>query len=143
MRKFCRNLESFVVRPPVNKEGRIIRKPVDQTPASRFFRDKSGFFESDIKMLVDASSSGDKGRFEQLLSRIQLLEPEKQSKTVKELFDAWRPANVQTASEEQAWIRYIKEFSPDVYARLYPDGESNESPDGVQSSTAIDNQESV
>ena len=122
MRKFCRNFDSSVVRPPVNKEGRIIRKPVDQTPASKFFRDKSGFFESDIKMLVDASSAGDKGRFEQLLARIQVIEPEKQSKTIQELFDAWRPANVQTASEEQAWIRYIKEFSPDIYSHTWHQG---------------------
>lgn len=106
--------------------GHIVRRPVDQTPASKFYRNPSGFFEDDITLLLQASQSGDKGRFEQLISRLQMFDDPGNKKTIQQLFDEWKPLTVQTASEEQAWIRYVKEFSPDLYDRLYPEGEKTQ-----------------
>lgn len=105
---------------PVTKAGKVIARPVDQTPVGKTFRNKFGWFDSDITMLMKASESNNKSAFEALASRLQQYEQEPDNKkSIAQLFDEWKPAYIQTPSELQAWPAYLKDFQPDLYERLY------------------------
>lgn len=105
---------------PANEKGRVISLPVDQTPVLGQKRSVHGFYKSDIALLLDASSKGDKAMFEKLANRLEMVSPEPENnKTIEQLFDEWKPAYLQTMSELQAWPAYLKSTHPDVYERLY------------------------
>lgn len=121
MRRLVKIDVSVRPTPAKSVNGVIIRRPVDQTPSHKTFRDSHGFFKNDIMLLREVSNSGDKALFEQLASRLQQVETSGKSMTIQEAFDRWKPAVIQTVSEEQAWVKYVHDFMPDVAARLYPE----------------------
>lgn len=107
---------------PKTKSGRVILRPVDQTPVGVSFKNEFGWFDNDVTMLMKASDGNNRSAFEALANRLAMFDAEGDSgKSVQQLFDEWRPVYIQTASELQAWPAYLKSFDPDVYDRLYGD----------------------
>lgn len=106
-------------RQPMSANGRVIRRAVDQTPTSKGFKNKFGFYDNDVTMLMKASENGDKSMFDALANRLAMIKPEQSDKSIKQLFDEWKPLYIQTPSELQAWPSYLKDADPDTYDRLY------------------------
>lgn len=132
MRRLAKCERFYRSAPEKSKSGVVIRRPVDQTPASKAFRDEFGFMKNDIMLLKEASNTSDRSLFEALASRLQVLDEKETGFNVKEAFAHWKPALIQTASEEQAWVAYTKSFMPDVYSMLY--GEENQDEKQVKTS---------
>lgn len=116
------NMAPRIVSLPVNAAGRVVCRRCDQTPTTKQFLNEFGLYDSDITMLMKASDSGDKSLFDALASRLSMVVAEPDNgKTIQQLFDEWKPAYIQTASELQAWPAYLKDVQPEVYERLYGD----------------------
>lgn len=119
MHKNC----NFVLRPVMQRKTKVgeqvVCRAVDQTPTTSAFKNQFGLYDNDVTMLQRASDGGDKSLFDALASRLAMIDPERNDKTIQQLFDEWKPAYIQTASELQAWPAYLKQVQPDVYERLY------------------------
>lgn len=104
---------------PMSDRGRVIQLPIDQTPVVGQKKNLCGFFKSDVRLLMEASENGDKAEFEKLANRLEMVSEPDNKKSVKQLFDEWKPNYLQTMSELQSWPVYLKNTHPDVYDRLY------------------------
>lgn len=98
---------------PITKDGVLVTLPVDQFPVKDFNLNQFGWPKSDLTMLMEYSKNNvDLDKFNAFAQRIHMLKAEpKNNKTVEQLIHEWRPAWIQTVSEEQSYAEwYYKEF---------------------------------
>lgn len=112
---YQRNLARSCTRE-LKYNGVKMRLPVDPFPVKEFNINKDGFPSNDVALLIAANKCDSDSRdtlFASLAARLRVFDAEKgNTKSVKELFDSWKPNALQTPSEMKAFEEWLFSNAP-------------------------------